>query len=116
MVVGNPKGEDFETCRRSLIPGLLKSLANNFGKKGMPLPIKIFEIGDCVELSDSSDVGAKNVRKVAIAYTSNNSGFEIVHGALDRIMTILATPFDASGKTEGTYCLKESENPTFFPG
>ena len=74
VVVGNPAGADFETCRRSLLPGLLKSLAHN---KKMPLPLKLFEIGDCVELSDETDVGAKNVRKLAVIYTNRNSGFEV---------------------------------------
>ena len=43
--IGNPKTLEFQVCRTSLLPGILKTAANN---KSLPLPLKLFEIQDCV--------------------------------------------------------------------
>ena len=42
--------------RTSLVPGLLKTLGSN---KEAPLPVKIFEVSDVVELDPEAEVGAK---------------------------------------------------------
>merc|ERR1711976_907530 len=44
--IGNPKTLEFQVCRTTLIPGLLKTVASN---RSLPLPIKVFEIQDVVE-------------------------------------------------------------------
>jgi phenylalanyl-tRNA synthetase beta subunit len=49
VVLSNPKTADFEICRPSLLPGMMKTMGN--GQK-MPKPIKLFEITDVV-LKDS---------------------------------------------------------------
>lgn len=41
----NPKTLEFQVCRTTLLPGILKTIAAN---KKMPLPIKIFEVSDVV--------------------------------------------------------------------
>merc|ERR1712110_218714 len=38
--IGNPKTLDFQVCRTTLLPGLLKTAANN---RNLPLPLKLFE-------------------------------------------------------------------------
>ncbi|CAG9773084.1 unnamed protein product [Ceutorhynchus assimilis] len=43
--ISNPKTLEFQVCRTTLLPGILKSIAAN---KKMPLPLKIFEISDVV--------------------------------------------------------------------
>lgn len=48
-IVSNPKSIDCECARKSLIPGVLKTLHSN---KGAHLPINIFEMGDIVLLED----------------------------------------------------------------
>lgn len=43
--ISNPKTLEFQVCRTTLLPGILKTIAAN---KKMPLPMKIFEISDVV--------------------------------------------------------------------
>ena len=64
--LSNPKTQEFEIVRTSLMPGLLKCL--NFNRKN-PIPQKVFEISDCVVLDPESDTGARNVRKICALYT-----------------------------------------------
>jgi phenylalanyl-tRNA synthetase beta chain len=68
-----------------LISGILKTAASN---KKMQLPLKLFEISDVVLKADNG-VGAKNARKLCALYLNTSSGFEIIHGFLDRIMEVL---------------------------
>ncbi|KAL0208522.1 hypothetical protein P9112_011109 [Eukaryota sp. TZLM1-RC] len=82
VVVSNPKGSDFERVRSSLIPGLLKTAGHN---KGLARPLKLYEIGDVVTLSESDQNGAINQKRLAALYSSNTAGFEFIHGLLDRI-------------------------------
>jgi phenylalanyl-tRNA synthetase beta chain len=81
--VGNPKTLEFEMVRTTLIPGLLKTLKEN---KNEPIPQKVFEISDCVVLSNETDTGAVNVRKIAALSLDMNSNFEVIHGLLDLLM------------------------------
>ena len=54
---------------------------------------KIFEISDVVLPDDQhvmteTIVGAKNSRRVCAVYAGPTSGFEIIHGLVDRVMTL----------------------------
>ena len=79
----------------------------------MPLPLKLFEISDIVRKDSSRDVGARNYRHLCAVYYNKNSGFEIIHGLLDRITQLLDVP---PGEKKGGYLIKVSESPAFFPG
>jgi phenylalanyl-tRNA synthetase beta chain len=109
VVIANPKTIEFQTCRVSLIPGLLKTLHHNV-KIG--LPIKLFEINDVVLVDDKKDVGARNVRKLAALFCSFSSGLEIIHGLLDRLMETIGIPCD---EKEG-YSIKPCNDESYFPG
>jgi hypothetical protein len=64
-----------QVCRTSLIPGLLKTFSKN---QSNPLPWKLFEASDVVHLDSSTDVGAKNHRRLAMVYAgADGSGFEV---------------------------------------
>lgn len=110
--IANPKTLDFQVGRTSLLPGLLKSLANNKKNK---VPFKLFELGDIMLLQKREEnknvdefIGARNQRNLAVVYTnSNTSGFDIVHGILDMIMTKLF-------KYKKKYVLKENNSPYFL--
>jgi phenylalanyl-tRNA synthetase beta chain len=123
VVPGTSKQAEFEIIRTSLIPGLLKTIAANRGHTS--LPIDIFEVSDVCFLDESRDTASRNERRAAVVHCGKTSGFEVVHGVLDRLMMTHATAFvgDTSGaKTpRHTYQLKPlSENhlfsPAFFPG
>ncbi|CAG0893070.1 unnamed protein product [Cyprideis torosa] len=112
--ISNPKTLEFQVCRTSLLPGLLKTLAAN---KKMPLPIRLFEVSDVVLKDSATDVGAKNQRYVCLVNYNKSPEFEVVHGALDRLMQMLEVPFnlDRTKSTTG-YWLEDASVPTFFPG
>lgn len=90
--LSNPANVEYQVVRTSLLPGLLKTLEHN---KAMSFAhgFKVFEISDVV-LVDTSHVitqtiiGAKNSRRICAVYASTTSGFEIIHGLVDRIMTL----------------------------
>ena len=75
--------------RTTLLPGILKTLACN---KGMPLPLKLFEVSDVMMKDQSRDVGARNERRLCAVYCDTASGFEVIHGLLDRTMQLLDIP------------------------
>lgn len=112
VVIGNPRSIEFEVARTSLLPGILKTMGHN---KDHPRPIKIFEVGDIVVLDDQKDVGAANQRRLAALYCNSNSGFEIIHGLVDRIMEVVGVPFVTVGDDSGYY-IRPSHEPEFFPG
>lgn len=112
VVIGNPRSSEFEVARTSLLPGILKTMGHN---KDHPRPIKIFEVGDIVVLDDQKDVGAANQRRLAALYCNSNSGFEIIHGLVDRIMEVVGGPFVTVGDDSGYY-IRPSHEPEFFPG
>lgn len=89
--------------------GLLKTAASN---KKMPLPLKIFEISDIVLADESTEVGARNERRLAAVNSNKSAGFEVVHGLLDRVMQLL----EVSWSREDGYYLQSIEDPAFFPG
>jgi phenylalanyl-tRNA synthetase beta chain len=78
--------------RTTLLPGLLKTLQHN---KSLSFAggFKLFEISDVVlpdeeHVVTDTIVGAKNVRRVCATYAGPTSGFEVIHGLVDRIMTL----------------------------
>lgn len=108
VIISNPKSQDFQVARSSLLPGLLKTVQAN---KGVPLPLKLFEFSDVVHLDSESDTGAKNCRHFCAIYTNKTPGFEVIHGLLDRIMQLLEVKF------EDEYSLRAAEggvNNLFF--
>jgi phenylalanyl-tRNA synthetase beta chain len=110
VVLSNPKTIEFQVVRTSLLPGLLKTWQSN---TSVGLPMKIFEISDVVLLDKSTDVGAKNVRRLAALYCpkESGSGFEMIHGLLDHIMESLDVPNE---KKTG-YHIEPADDSTFFP-
>jgi phenylalanyl-tRNA synthetase beta chain len=91
----NPKSAEYQVVRTSLVPGLLKTLREN---RHRPLPVKIFEASDVVFKDATKERKTRNQRNFAAAFCGKTSGFELVHGLLDRVMLTLGVPFlvDAS--------------------
>ena len=100
---------------------LLRAGAN----KDTPLPVKLFEVSDVVLLCPDRDVGARNCRRLVAVYCDRTSGFEVVHGLLNRLMEVLRVPFVGDDDPEarrqqqrygGGYEWRPDAGATFFPG
>lgn len=92
VALSNPANVEYQVVRTTLLPGLLKTLQHN---KSMSFGggFKLFEISDVVLPDDRhvvthTIVGAKNARRVCATYSGPTSGFEVIHGLVDRIMTL----------------------------
>ena len=90
--LSNPANVEYQVVRTTLLPGLLKTLQHN-KSASFTGGFKLFEISDVVVPDDEhvvteTIVGAKNMRKVCAVYAGPTSGFEIIHGLVDRIMTL----------------------------
>jgi len=90
--LSNPANVEYEVVRTTLLPGLLKCLQHN---KSMSFTggFKLFEVSDVVLADDKhvdteTIVGARNARRVCATYSGPTSGFEVIHGLVDRIMTL----------------------------
>lgn len=79
-----------QVARTRLLPSALKTLA---ASKMVSLPIRLFEISDVVLLDSGRDVGARNERHLIAVNANRESGFEIIHGVLNRIMEVLGVPY-----------------------
>jgi len=111
VLIGNPKTPEFQCGRLTLLSGLLKSVGAN---KRYPLPLSLFEMGDILHKDSATDTGASNKRVLTAIYSNTSSGFEIIHGLLDRIMVLLRVP--SKRQNPSGYYIKQSEDPAFFPG
>ena len=104
--ISNPKTIEFEVVRTSLIPGLLKVFQSNTNES---LPQRIFEVSDISVLDDTSEVLARNERRISGLYMNTNSGFEVIQGVVDLLMTKVGAIY---GKD---YRLVPSSDAMYFP-
>ncbi|CAF0808528.1 unnamed protein product [Rotaria sp. Silwood1] len=92
----------FQIGRTSLLPGLLKTLASN---QGTALPIQLFE-----------KTGSRYERCLCEIYYNHTPGFEIIHGLLDRIMTLVKVSYNENKTNDiDDYLNNQYENSVFFP-
>eukprot|EP00584_Thalassiosira_punctigera_P004210 CAMPEP_0172529654 /NCGR_PEP_ID=MMETSP1067-20121228/3682_1 /TAXON_ID=265564 ORGANISM="Thalassiosira punctigera, Strain Tpunct2005C2" /NCGR_SAMPLE_ID=MMETSP1067 /ASSEMBLY_ACC=CAM_ASM_000444 /LENGTH=649 /DNA_ID=CAMNT_0013313749 /DNA_START=114 /DNA_END=2063 /DNA_ORIENTATION=+ len=105
--LSNPANVEYEVVRTALLPGLLKCLQHN-KDKSFGGGFKLFEISDVVLPDDKNVVtktivGARNARRVCATYSGPTSGFEVIHGLVDRIMTLCeVAPTDEYVASSGT--------------
>ncbi|KEG11886.1 putative target of rapamycin kinase (TOR) kinase 3 [Trypanosoma grayi] len=130
--IANPQTMEFQVCRPSLMPGILKTLHAN---KSHPLPLRFFECADVVLIDNETNFppavtpaseyprcGARNQRHVAALHCcSESSGFEDIHGLVEFVMVKLGVrrKGDESAEADGnedTYTLEKGVDGAFFPG
>jgi phenylalanyl-tRNA synthetase beta chain len=127
--LANPKTAEYQVVRTSLLPGLLKTIREN---KKHSVPIKVFEVSDVAFKDLTLERKSRNERHFAAAWYGKTSGFEIVHGLLDRVLLMLKTAFltheegldgkkldyevrEDPSKPDG-YWIEEINETTFFSG
>ncbi|KAG4300834.1 hypothetical protein PCANB_002894 [Pneumocystis canis] len=113
VILANPKTSEYQIIRTTLISGLLKTVREN---KKHALPIKIFEVSDIVLKDNNQETFCKNKRLWSAAYFSNASGFEIIHGLLDRIMNMLSTNKVTPESKDPGYWIQSTEDSIFLKG
>lgn len=91
--LANPKTAEYQVVRTSLLPGLLKTIREN---KHHSVPIKIFEVSDVAFKNLTLERKSRNERHFAVAWYGKSSGFEVVHGLMDRVMLMLKSAFMTS--------------------
>ena len=106
--LSNPKTQEFEIVRTSLLPGLLMCLKEN---KGEMVPQKLFEVSDTVVKDASTDTGARNVRRIAALVIDTASNFEVIHGLIDLLMMKVGANFE----TRDYQLAEDDSDPRFFP-
>jgi phenylalanyl-tRNA synthetase beta chain len=110
ITLANPKTAEYQIVRTSLLPGLLKTIREN---KKHALPLKVFEVSDVAFKDETLERKARNERHFAAAWYGKTSGFEMVHGLLDRVLLMLKQDFlIAADVTSKSLDYKVSENPT----
>ncbi|KAL4810712.1 hypothetical protein BDV18DRAFT_127837 [Aspergillus unguis] len=118
--LANPKTLEFQVVRTSLLPGLLKTIREN---KHHGVPMKIFEVSDVAFKDLSMERKSRNERHFAAAWYGKTSGFEVVHGLLDRVLSMLKSAFitgeeglENPAVNDSHYWIEELNDDTFFPG
>lgn len=116
--LANPKTAEYQVVRTSLLPGLLKTIREN---KHHSVPIKIFEVGDVAFKDLVLERKSRNERHFAVAWYGKSSGFEVVHGLMDRVMLMLKSEFLTSeeglqgkGATDSAYWIDEVDGMDEF--
>ncbi|KAF2009211.1 phenylalanyl-tRNA synthetase beta chain [Aaosphaeria arxii CBS 175.79] len=118
ITLANPKTVEYQIVRTSLLPGLLKTINSN---RHHAVPIKVFESSDVSYVDLTQERKSRNERHFAAAFMGKTSGFEQIHGLLDRIMAMLKSAFITreeglqNVKLDG-YWIEEVEDPTFLKG
>lgn len=76
VVLANPKTIEFEVCRTSLLPGILKTFREN---KHVPYArgVKLFEVSDVVLKDQSNPMGARNERRLCAVYLGPSAQIEV---------------------------------------
>ncbi|KAL8425430.1 hypothetical protein Efla_003658 [Eimeria flavescens] len=137
VLLSNAKTRELTETRTQLVSGILKALANNVGRREMPL--KFFEVGDVVLRDDRTETKTRNLLYCCAAYADEHgSGLEEVHGLLDALFEALGYVGDyavaerqaalAAGKEEqkgetlrcfermNQFSLRPTQLATFLPG
>jgi phenylalanyl-tRNA synthetase beta chain len=129
--LSNPANIEYEVVRTTLLPGALKTLAHNKSishKDG----VKLFEISDVVIPVDN-EIGCENQRRFCAVYSARTSGFQVIHGLVDRMMTCVQIQPEASyaansltstefasqrrvARSGMEYYVRPSTDPCFFSG
>jgi phenylalanyl-tRNA synthetase beta chain len=81
--VANPKLKAYNVVRTHLMGGLFEALREN---RRRPMPQRMFEIDNVVELDDLAETGAAEKRHVAFVETGRESGFATARSVVDSLL------------------------------
>jgi phenylalanyl-tRNA synthetase beta chain len=81
--VENPKMEGYNVLRNRLLPSLIEVLSVN---KHHPYPQSLYEVDDVVLLDNSTDIGARSTRRLAIVQCHARANFSDIKAAMLAIL------------------------------
>lgn len=81
--VANPKLKAYNVVRTHLMGGLFEALREN---RRRPMPQRLFEIDNVVELDDTAETGAAENRRVAFVETGRDSGYATARSVVDSLL------------------------------
>ncbi len=103
--IANPVSKEYDTTRTKILPKLMETLAYNRSEEK---PIRLFEVGDVVNLDPKAETGTK--RKIHLSAVSyhEDADFTEIRSTLDYLITSLGLDKDFEVKAE--------YNPTYIDG
>jgi phenylalanyl-tRNA synthetase beta chain len=101
--VGNPKLVALKVVRTHLMTGLLQALYEN---RKRPMPLRLFEIDNIVELDPTAETGTREERRVGFVEMGPDAGYATVRSTLDALLREMGR--------EGAYSV--NDDPMFIPG
>jgi phenylalanyl-tRNA synthetase beta chain len=104
--VANPKLKAYNVVRTHLVGGLFEALREN---RRRPMPQRMFEIDNVVELDDAAETGAAEFRKVALVEIGRESGYATARSVVDALLRELGWKAEYKAVDEGVA-------PQFVPG
>jgi phenylalanyl-tRNA synthetase beta chain len=101
--VANPKLKAYNVVRTHLMGGLFEALREN---RRRPMPQRLFEIDNIVELDEAAQTGAAEKRHVAFVETGRESGYATARSVVDSLLRELGWKAEYSA----------IQHPTFVEG
>jgi phenylalanyl-tRNA synthetase beta chain len=81
--VANPKLKAYNVVRTHMVSGLFEALREN---RRRPMPQRLFEIDNVVELDASAETGAAEQRRVALVEIGRDSGYATARSLIDALL------------------------------
>ncbi len=103
--IKNPVSKEYNTTRTTILHKLMETIAYNRSEEK---PIRIFEVGDIIQLNASEETGTKRKIHLAAATYHENADFTEIRSTIDFIMTALGYKKD--------FEIVPNENPTYLNG
>jgi phenylalanyl-tRNA synthetase beta chain len=101
--VANPKLRALTVVRSHLMGGVLLALHEN---KRRPMPVRVFELDNCVSIDDSGENGVREERRLCMADLGPEAGYASLRSRLDALLWDLGL----------TATYTPTEHPAFVPG
>ncbi len=100
VIVANPISHDLSALRAMILPGLLRTLSLN---QYAEMPVKVFEVGDVVEVDEKAETKVRTRLHVAAAVMSSKTGFEEIQAALYSLLRNLGLSLHAEKHTHALF-------------
>ena len=101
--VANPKLKAYNVVRTHLMGGLFEALREN---RRRPMPIRLFEIDNVVDLDDAAETGAAEKRNLSLVEIGRESGYATARSTVDALLRELGWQVEYAA----------IDHPTFVPG